>query len=114
LWLYVSLFFTVDALFISEAGPLRAVRSSITAVRLSTSSAIGLIILSVVISLGMSYVWSALGPSEIAALASILGNAYIGSGLVVASMIFYRDRINALINMQKAAASTPAAGDSIQ
>ncbi len=93
LWLYVHLFFTTCALFVSDADPLQALLSSITVVRISTSSAIGLLALAMIISLGMSYVWSGLGTSEIATVAGILGNAYIGSGVTLATLIFYRDRI---------------------
>lgn len=93
LWFYVHLSFTVNALFVSEMDPLRAMLSSITVVRLSTSSAIGLLAVAMLISWGMSYVWSTLGTSDLATLAAILGNAYIGTGITVASLIFYRDRI---------------------
>lgn len=92
-WFYVYTFFTLDALFISELGPLRAILSSITVVRHSTSSTLRLFILIFVIALGMPLVWNALGVSDIAIAVSILGNAYIGAGLILASMIFYRDRI---------------------
>jgi hypothetical protein len=102
LWLFVNLFFTVDALFISEVGPLQAVLSSITVVRLSTSSAMGLFLITMVISLGMSYVWSALGTSEIATLVGIAGNAYIGTGMTLAGMTFYRDRINLVLKAKEA------------
>lgn len=93
LWFYLHLFFTTCALFVSDADPLRAILSSITVVRMSTSSAIGLLAIAMVISLGMSYVWSALGLSAAATLAGILGNAYIGTGVTMAILIFYRDRI---------------------
>jgi hypothetical protein len=99
-WLYVNLFFTVQALFVSNVGPVRAILNSITVVRLSTSSALGLIALLFIVSWGMSYVWSMLGTSDLAIAAGILGNAYIGTGLTIAGMIFYRDRINAVVAKQ--------------
>jgi hypothetical protein len=74
-------------------------------VRLSTSSALGLLLTLVLISWGMSYVWGMLGSSDLATLAGILGNAYIGTGLTVASMIFYRDRMNLLVSKQPPAVS---------
>lgn len=101
-WLYVNLYFTVPALFVSNAGPLRAILNSITVVRLSTSSALRLLVLMFIVSWGMSYVWSMLGTSDLATAAGILGNAYIGTGMTIAGMIFYRDRIN-LISSQLSA-----------
>ena len=101
-WLYVNLFFTVQALFVSNVGPARAILNSITVVRRSTSSALGLIALMFIVSWGMSYVWSMLGTSDLAIAAGILGNAYIGAGMTIAAMIFYRDRINAVVSMSVA------------
>lgn len=53
-------------------------------------------------SWGMSYVWGMLGTSDLATAAGILGNAYIGTGMIIAGMIFYRDRMN-LISSQLSA-----------
>jgi hypothetical protein len=95
LWVYLFLYFTIDALFISDSGPLKSVLNSITVVRSSTSSALGLFLIMLVISMGMPLVWGALGASEAAVVLGILGNAYVGVGLTLASLIFYRDRITA-------------------
>jgi hypothetical protein len=92
-WFYLYTFFTLDALFISEVGPLKAIRNSVTVVRLSTSSTLGLFLTILLISLGMPLVWSALGTSEVATIVAIVGNAYIGTGMIIASMTFYRDRV---------------------
>jgi len=101
LWLYLGLFFTVSALFFSGVGPLRAMFYSITVVRLSTSSAMGIFVVIVLISLGIPYVWSAIGSSDLATLVGIVGNGYIGTGLTVAATVFYRDRIAAVTANQK-------------
>lgn len=93
LWIYLYLFFTINAIFVSDTGPLKAIRNSVTVVRLSPSSAIGFFLTVIIISLGIPYIWSALGSSELAILLGIAGSAYVGTGLTVASMIFYRDRI---------------------
>jgi hypothetical protein len=100
---YVYLFFILSALFVSEARPLVAIRASITLVRRFTSPALGLILVIYIISMGIPFVWSALGSSEAATLVSIAGNAYIGTGLSVATMIFYRDRVSVASNQMAAA-----------
>jgi hypothetical protein len=102
LWLYLGLFFTVTALFFSEVGPLRAMLYSITVVRLSTSSTLGIFLVIVLISLGIPYVWGSIGSSDLAMLVGIVGNAYVGTGLTVAAMIFYRDRIAVVTAAAKA------------
>lgn len=93
---YLYLYFTLSALFVSDVGPLRAVRNSITVVRRFTSPALGLFLTIYIISMGIPYVWSALGSSDGATLVGIVGNAYVSTGLTVATMVFYRDRMAAL------------------
>ena len=104
LWVYLFLYFTIDALFISDSGPFTSVLNSITVVRSSTSSALGLFLLVLVISMGMPFVWSAFGASEAAVVVGIIGNAYVGTGLTLASLLFYRDRIRAGAGRSKAVA----------
>jgi hypothetical protein len=57
----------------------------------------------------MPYVWEMLGTSEAATLVSMLGNAFIGVGLTLACMIFYRDRMTAIQAMREQAAARPEA-----
>lgn len=103
--LAVFLFFTVSAIFLSEVGPLRAVFSSITIVRLFTSSALRMFLVTMLISLGMPYVWNSLGSSDAATLVSMLGNAFIGVGLTLACLIFYSDRMKAIMAQETEASS---------
>lgn len=91
-WLQVYLFFAPDAIFISDVGPLRAVQASVAVVRKDLWAVIRLLALTWLILLGMGQVWAGLSGSDWGALLSILGNAYITSGLVAASMVFYRER----------------------
>jgi hypothetical protein len=92
LWIWFYLFFAIDAIVISDAGPLMAVWNSINVVRRNLWSSLGLIILINVIGMGLSFIWRALGKSPWGLALGIVGNAYVGSGLAAASLIFYRDR----------------------
>ncbi len=91
----VHLFFAVDAIFVSEVGPLAAVQRSVAVVRRFVVPTLGLMLLSWLILAGMDRVWEVLNavvrPPFGTAL-GMLGNAYIASGLVAASMIFYKER----------------------
>lgn len=89
------LFFTIEAMVISEVGPLRAAWNSITVVRKNPWSAVGFIILINIIGLGLLRVWRSLGGTGWGAVLAILGNAFVGSGLVASSLLYYRDRYNA-------------------
>jgi len=92
------LFFTPDAIFVSRVGPIQAIRRSVAVVHAGVWSALTLAILITVIMIGMSQVWVLLANQASWGLAlGIVGNAYIASGLVAASMLFYRERMELLL-----------------
>lgn len=98
-WVGVYLYFVPDAIFVSQVGPLRAVRNSVTVVRGNFWSAIGFVVLVTVLLLGMGQVWALLAGRMQEPLGlglAILGHAYIASGVIAASMSFYRERIEHL------------------
>ncbi len=92
LWTWFYLFFTVDAILISQVGPIPAFRRSFNLVRLNFLQALGFISLATLIGLGLPLAWLAFADNPWGLAAGILGNAYVGTGLVSASLIFYRDR----------------------
>lgn len=96
IWVLFYLFFVVDAMVLQEVGLQRAVVNSIVVVRSSFWSSVGFIILLNVIGAGLSVVWGWLAESAtIGLVAAIAGNAFIGTGLAAASLVFYRDRYEA-------------------
>ncbi|MCL4458804.1 MAG: hypothetical protein M1136_04270 [Chloroflexi bacterium] len=88
----VYLFFTVDAIVISEVGPLRALGNSIRVVSTNLWPALVLVGLTVLITLGMQVVWEAISQHLLGALIALVGSAYIAAGLTAASMFFYQSR----------------------
>jgi hypothetical protein len=91
----VHLFFAVDAIFISNAGPLLAIQRSVGVVRRHLRASVALILLTWLILAGMAQVWDVLDntlQSPFGVALGILGNAYIASGLIAAGMIFYTQR----------------------
>jgi hypothetical protein len=105
LWLNIYLFFVVDAIVISDAGPLQAIRLSIRVVRANLWATLGLIILLNIIQLGLTgIVFVALAGTPIGLPLAIGANAFISTGLVTATMLFYRDRLA----RQPASAPAPA------
>ena len=95
IWLYIYLFFFVNALILNDTGILRAIWNSFNVVRRNFWSTIGLMLLIGLIGAGFSIIWRMLTTSSWGTLLAITGNAYIGSGLAAASFIFYRDRFAA-------------------
>jgi hypothetical protein len=91
----VYLFFAIDAIFVSGVGPLVAVQRSVAVVRRHPWPTLGLVLLTWLIMAGMDRVWELLAANlqpPFGVALSILGNAYIASGLLAASMIFYQER----------------------
>jgi hypothetical protein len=94
----IYLFFAVDAIFVSGVGPLDAIRRSAAVVRRHPWPSLGLVLLTWLILTGMDQVWQLVATSLQAPFGvalSVLGNAYIASGLLAASMIFYQERSGA-------------------
>ena len=91
-WAGLYLAFALPAIFVSGANPLQAMLNSITIFRSSVGSAVGLILLTYVIQMGFSIIWQQLlsGPGGI--VFNVIANAFIGSGLMAALMLFYQDR----------------------
>jgi hypothetical protein len=92
----IYLFFLVYAIVLSEAGPVRAAVNSTRVVASSFWSSVGFILVVIVISRGMQVVWSGLTGSAAGTFVGILGNAYIQTGLVAASMLYYQSRVSRL------------------
>jgi hypothetical protein len=95
LYATIHLFFSVSAIFVSGAGPLRAIQRSVGVVRRHLWPSVALILLTWLILAGMGRVWDLLAsyaPSPFGVLLGILGNAYVASGLIAAGMVFYIQR----------------------
>jgi hypothetical protein len=92
IWVYIYLFFFVNALILNDAGILRAIWNSFNVVRRNFWSTIGLMLLIGLIGAGFSIIWRMLSTNSWGTLLAIVGNAYIGSGLAAAGFTFYRDR----------------------
>lgn len=91
-WLSIALFFAVPAIILDEVGVGNAVWRSVNVVGRNFWPTIGLILLSFFLSLGFSVIWQRIGVTPLGLAVSIVGNAYIGSGLVAATLVFYGDR----------------------
>ena len=91
----LHLFFAVDAIFVSNAGPLLAIQRSVVLVRKQLWPSAALIGLTWLILAGMDRVWELLASdlqSPFGIVLGILGNAYVTSGLIAAGMVFYTQR----------------------
>jgi len=91
-WVGLYFFFVPKAILFSEAGIWESLWLSFQLVRLNFWPTLGLVIMTYVISAGLSLIFESVSGSPWLDLVSIIGNAFIGTGLVTAAFIFYRDR----------------------
>ncbi len=105
----IYLFFLLDAIVISEAGPIRAAVTSARVVANSFWQTVGFIGIVYLISLGMQQVWMAMSVSPIGTAIAIAANAYIASGLAAASMLYYQTRAARLPNPRGVVGRVPQA-----
>lgn len=104
-WILLYLYFVPQAITMSDAGPMEALRDSFIVMRLSFWHSFLMIVLVTVISTGLSLIWSLLLGSAIGTLFGILANSLLGTGLLVAVFIYFRERLAAwhqLVQQQKA------------
>ena len=107
----VYLFYTIDDLLINENGLLQSVWNSMIMVRRNLWPTLGIILLTNVLSAGLMLIWQRLTFASWGMVIAILGNAFVGSGLVAAVMVFYLDRYRKwqeeLTNISQAVSENP-------
>ena len=108
LWLLIYVSFFPQAIAVSGKGPWAAVWQSLIMVRLNFWPCLGLIVLTNMISAGMSLIWRMLMVSSVGNVVAILANAYVGTGLTMATFIFYHDRIE---HPRESSPETASSGD---
>lgn len=88
----IYVYFALDIALLDRVGPLRAVRSSYWMVRGRFGECARFAIACAVIQTGLLRVWHVLVESPPGIAAAVLVNAYIGAGIVAATMIFIARR----------------------
>jgi len=94
LWLGIYLYFAPEAITMSHAEPLEAVRNSMILLRMAFWPTLGFIVLCTVISAGTSVIWQKLLTSPLGIAVAIPINAFVGTGLTAATFIYYRERLS--------------------
>jgi len=103
IWVFFLLFFAQDAIVVSEVGPMQAMFLSYNVVRRNAWTTAGFIAVYLVISTGTPLALRIFTQTPWAVPAAMLGNAYVSTGLVAASMLFYRDRVRQLMQGERSA-----------
>jgi hypothetical protein len=88
----IVFFFAPGAIVLDNMGIVHSLWSSLNVVHRNFFSAIAFILLVNIMQAGLLYIWRLLAVSTVGTLIGIVGNAYVSTGLVMASFIFYRDK----------------------
>jgi hypothetical protein len=97
MWGVFHLFFTVHGILLDDMKPLPAMRHSTRLVCQHRASSVGLVLITVVISLGLSTIWHMPPPDSWLRLTAIAGNAFVNTGLTAATFVYYRERTSDLL-----------------
>jgi hypothetical protein len=90
----IAFWFVPNAIVVSEVGPLRAIRDSVSIVRRHFWQSVWLITAVVIITAGLGSLFTRIADTAPGLLIGVIGNAFIGTGLAIASMGFYANRIS--------------------
>lgn len=85
-------FFLLDAMFIYRVGPIRATKMSYAVARLNFPQSWRFAAASLLIATGLLHVWGVIVEKPPGIVIALLVNAVLGTGLSIASMMFFHDR----------------------
>ena len=89
----VYTFFAIDAIVLNRSGPLQGLSLSFAVVRENFGPTCRFVVVSLLIATGVLRVWDVLIENPPGIAIALLANAFLGTGLAVASMMFFRDRL---------------------
>jgi hypothetical protein len=91
-WGFVHFHFSIHAMFVDRIGPFDALRSSYLVVRDNFWQSVQFIAITMLIMTGVTYALRQMAQSGGGAVAATVINTFVATGIVVAAMLFYRDR----------------------
>jgi hypothetical protein len=92
-WLLLMCLFTPHGLVLHHMPLGRAINTSIMVVRANFTPVAGLALIAIAVSIGIGLIWDGLAADSWLRLVAIAGNAIISTGLIVASLLFYNNRV---------------------
>lgn len=104
--LYVLFYFAPDSLLVDLSGPVQALRASSAVVRKNLLVTLGFAIVSVIISIGIADLFDRIADSAPGLAIAVVGNAFIGCVLWIASLLFFSERSKLLASERAVAGAT--------
>lgn len=89
--------FVLDAMFIERLGPIASLKASVAVVKANFGPTTRFAIASIILATGALQIWSTIVQNTPGVFIALIGNAVLGTGLSIASMMFFQDRSRALV-----------------
>ena len=94
IWMALYLSFVPQALTLFAQGPIKALLTSFTVVRLNFWPSVGFLLLVTIIRRGLGLIFGRmLEATPIGVLLAVVGNAFVGTALALAMFLFLRSRV---------------------
>ncbi len=102
--LWVSLFgsFTIHAMLMNGRNVLLAIWDSVRVVQWNVSATMLLFMLVVLVNSALQFLWQLTDPGSWIVVLGIISNAFISTGLIVATFVFFKDRYRYWQEMREA------------
>jgi hypothetical protein len=100
-WIVLVCLFTPHGLVVYHMPLSRAINTSSMIVRANFAATVGLAVIAMAISIGTGLIWEWVGADSWLRLIAMAGNALIGTGLIVASLLFYKNRVAILFESHR-------------
>lgn len=100
-WVFIYFFFVPSAAAVSDISIRSAIRRSSVLFRLFFWTTFALVALSVFLERGLAILWDGLTVNPVGVVVGIVANAFIGTALIAASMIYYQDRMNLIERLRQ-------------
>lgn len=91
LWIFVPLVFSPHGIFTRRLSAFKAISLSTKFVRISSMATTLFLTLAVALSYGLDLLWSTPAPDSWLYFLGILGHAFVSSGILAASFVYFRD-----------------------
>jgi hypothetical protein len=91
-WAVFYCVFTAHGLALYHQPLTKAMRTSALIGRAFFAPTLGLIVLSVAIYFGLGLIWDNFDPSSWLRVIAVIGNAFVATGLAMASLVYYQNR----------------------
>jgi hypothetical protein len=91
-WAMTFLFFTTHGMFLNNRNLITSAWDSIRLVQWNLMPTFGLLVSAILIYTALYQIWQLADPKTWLAPLAILGNAFVGTGLTVATFIYFQDR----------------------